>query len=256
VKYIPAETTSYYFWKWADNDFYGYPDQVYAMLLRGEMPKAIQTFDARPLLEKLAVAAERGRPSGEEWEWQVYPPDRPSEARFVYATGPFVNDSEERVRWFSEEFGSLGLGGWDEVYGFLILCLKPKTNSVTFGQNWLEPRYEIQAEDLAEILSELNPKEPNPWLDFSNGTDIVWVELKKQSFRLRWKENVNQPDADAITVWSARKRDEEPAADRSFLQKLRPKPKAEILTTADVIFILEAFLYDEPMPEEYEWKQI
>ena len=54
--------SSYYFWKWADNDLPGKPPEVWVALLRGEMHPALQSFDATSLLNALEDAAtERGR---------------------------------------------------------------------------------------------------------------------------------------------------------------------------------------------------
>jgi hypothetical protein len=79
-------STSYYFWKWAENDVPGKPAEVWAALLRGELHPALQSFDARPLLNALEDAAAELRTVDEEWEWKVHPPTSPEKACFVFAT--------------------------------------------------------------------------------------------------------------------------------------------------------------------------
>ncbi|MEI8374540.1 MAG: hypothetical protein WCJ35_17075 [Planctomycetota bacterium] len=118
-------STSYYFWKWAENDIPGKPAEVSAALLRGELHPALQSFDARPLLNALEVAAAELRTVDEEWEWKVHPPTSPEKACFAFATCPPIYTSEASATRFLELFDSLGLSGCDDEGGELIPGLDP-----------------------------------------------------------------------------------------------------------------------------------
>ena len=38
--------SSYYLWKWADNDLPGKPNEVFSALIKGALHPALQTFNA------------------------------------------------------------------------------------------------------------------------------------------------------------------------------------------------------------------
>ncbi len=126
-------TTSYYFWKWADNGLPGKPPDVLAALLRGEPHPALQSFDARSLLNAVEEAAAEGRVVGEEWKWELHPAASPEKTWFVIVTCPRINTSRERAERFIDRFSPLGLSGCDDE-GKLIPGFFPKLNYFVTGQ--------------------------------------------------------------------------------------------------------------------------
>lgn len=95
-----AAPTSYYFWKWADNDLPGKPADVYASLMRGQLHPALQPFDARPLLRALKKLGTKKRKNGEEWDLVTHPALSPDRAHFVFITCPSCYSSKVPDREF------------------------------------------------------------------------------------------------------------------------------------------------------------
>ncbi len=81
-------TSSYYLWKWADNDLPAQPDEVFSELLHGRLHSALQPFDARPVLNSLQTTESTRHALGEEWDWQIQPADTADRAHFIFLQCP------------------------------------------------------------------------------------------------------------------------------------------------------------------------
>ena len=180
--------SSYYFWKWAENDLPGKPPEVWAALLRGEMHPALQCFDARPLVQRLG-RRRRSAALGEEWEWEVHPPASPEKARFVFVTCPRVNTSKARVECFLDRFLPLGVSGCDDEGGKLIPGFNPKLNYFVTGQ-LPNSGYDcdITADELPFFLRRIRPGQRDPWGDLVNRRGVLTAMAEGRRFRVQWTE--------------------------------------------------------------------
>lgn len=252
-----SPSVSYYFWKWAANDLPGPPLEVYSALLRGEMHGAVQPFDARPLLGWLAKSAERGRSLGEEWEWRVYPPTTPTAARFVYVSCPRINGSRNRAERFSRDFRPLKLSGWDEEWGQLIPCLQPKTNAFILGQFPFERSYEVQPENLPDLLGRIVPEKREAWADLWNCRDHVKAIAEGAFFRVEWLVRHNRTDLPSSTKWQAKRRNRRKSSrSANNHPNLEPGKDPEGLLLADAVCIFEEFLRTGSRPKDYSWSKV
>ncbi len=162
--------SSYYFWKWADNDLPGKPPEVWVALLRGEMHPALQSFDATSLLNALEDAATEAREVGEEWEWKVHPPAAPEKAWFVFLTCPRIKTSKARMERFVDRFLPLGVSGCDDEGGKLLPGLNPKLNYFVTGQlSDCDIFYDITADELPFLLRRIRPRGPSRGANCGHG---------------------------------------------------------------------------------------
>lgn len=238
---------SYYLWKWADNDLPGKPDQVFADLMRGKLHLALQTFDARRLLRRLEIFADKRRALGEEWNWQILPDRAPMTALFVFLSGPLLNGTEDRVRSFAKAMNGLDISGYDEQYGHVIPSLPPKTNCLLFGQDSRERYYELTAEELPTLLSHIDGSMRNPFAVLEDRRHyFVQCLAKKRRFYVEWRENYDTNNWDDFAHW------------RAWLPKqacVRWNDR-DLLTFADTVKIFQTFLQGEPKPSRYFWHDI
>jgi hypothetical protein len=251
------EPASYYFWKWADNDLPGRPLEVHAALLRGQLHPALQLFDARPLLARLADAAEEGRLLGEEWDWEAHPQATPERARFVFVTCPLINASEERVVRFWDRFLPLGLSGCDEQGGHLIPCLRPKLNCFITGQHPYDTAYDITEDDLPFLLRRIRPGRPEPWGELLNRRDSLVAIAEGRRFRVEWREVLDEQAPAKFTQWRARDQKRLKAlGGKDDTRRLPTDIDPDFITYAETLRICQVFLRDEPRPAQYHWRKI
>ncbi len=248
---------SYYFWKWADNNLPGRPTDVHAALLRGEMPPALQLFDARPLIHKLRIAASRRQRDNEEWQWEVSPGGSVERARFVFVTCPQFEESAQRMRRFWQAFSALGLSGCDEQRGCIVKGLPPKLNCFFTGQQPSERMYDISQDDLPVLLRRVNPRLPDPFAILENQRGgFVQFYAERRRYCVEWAGNQFWPK----TIW-----DQWRAQDADRLSKvggtdegdtLPPRQDPDLLRFSDTLRIFEAFFRGEPRPTQYPWRNI
>jgi len=249
-------TGSYYFWKWADNDFPGRPTEVLADLLRGEMHPALQTFDARPLLHKLESAASRGRKVGEEWDWEVPPGGAPERTRFVFVACPLVNKTKAWAMLYQREFFRLGLSGSDEQNGRIIPGLLPKLNVFTTGQ-LDEPNYDITPDDLPGLLRAIAPKEPDPFAILEDRRSrYVQCYAHGPRFCVEWRDNYDPGVWKKFDHWVAQDRTRLAALDGPYDRDIAEGKDPDLLRYADTLRIFQAFMLGEPRPEKYHWMNV
>lgn len=244
--------SSYYLWKWADNDLPGKPNQIFAALVRGELHPALQTFDARPLLLRLEVFAGRLHKRGEEWNWQVHPADNRTSARFVFLTGPHLNNSEDRVRRFSEAMKGLGISGYDEQYGHVIHVLDPKLNCFVFGQDHRERHYDITAEELPPLLRRIDAQARDPFAVLEDRRrHFVQCYAHKRRFCVEWRANYDTNNWDHFEHWRA-----SISEGRGVIPSPRKRCGHDTLSFADTLRIFQAFVQGDPKPSRYRWRSI
>lgn len=249
--------SSYYFWKWADNDLPGKPPEVWAALLRGEMHPALKWFDARPLLNALEDAAAEARAVGEEWEWEVHPPASPEKARFVFVTCPPVYASEARARRFLDRFAPLDVSGCDDDGGKLIPGLDPKLNYFLTGQvRPCDYACDITADELPFFLRRIRPDRRDPWGDLVNRRGLVTALAEGRRFRVQWTEWPEGKPRSQFILWHAR--DPKRLAALAGMDNTRKLPRDKdpaFLTYADTLRIFKSFLRCAPRPPQYCWRK-
>jgi len=249
---------NYYFWKWADNDLPGKPAEVHAALLRGEKPRALQSFDARPLLKCLGLFAAEGRKRGEEWEWQTQPANSPKQTLFVFATCPAVNASGDRVRRFAAKILPLDLSGYDEPGGHLIPCLPPKLNCFIPGQFPQEAVHDIKADELPVLLRRICPGQPEPWAELWNRkNDAIVAIAEGRRYRVEWAERYQSNPPVHSAKWRARDAKRLAAlGGKDDTKALPPAIDPDFLTFADTLSIFQAFLRGVARPTQYCWRKL
>jgi hypothetical protein len=263
--------SSYYLWKWADNDLPGKPNDVFATLMRGDMPAALETFDSVPVVRQLEKAAEMGRQSDEEWDWQVCPSETGKEARFIHVRCvPKDNPTYSRepfLDWWDE----LGISGYDEQRGQLIECLSPKLNVFESEQWWDEPRYDVDAAELAVLLRRLRPNGQNPFAELRNRRgNFVQCFGYGRRYSVEWHERLDPTDWNQTDAWrlerfpSAGKRRQfipsgveySVVKDSDWCRCFTGESTHETITFSETLKIFRAFLRGEPRPTEYHWRCI
>lgn len=271
----PCAQASYYLWKWADNDLPGKPTEVFAALMRGELHPALQTFDARPVVGRLEKLAAAGRKRGEEWDWQVHPPESKESAKFVFLTCPQVPRRGQIRQAFIKHLFPLDVSGYDEQTGQLIEFLLPKLNCVIFGQWPDEELYDVTVDELPVLLRRIRPQEEDPYAILVNRRNhFVQCCAHDRRFCVEWRENHDFADLYKFDHWragypprSARiaegRRITTPDGEGEMRLKdseLRPcnvkQHRQELLLFADTLRIFEAFLRGEPRPRQYHWRNI
>lgn len=248
--------SSYYLWKWADNYLPGKPNEVFATLLRGELHPALQTFNARPLMRRLEAFAKSRRELDEEWNWQVQPSDNPAEARFVFLTGPNLNDSKDRGTNFEKAIKGLWISGYDEQCGHVIHSLKPKLNCFVYGQDHRERHYDITAEEVPVLLRRIDRKASNPYAILEDRRHyFVQCLARNRRFCAEWRENYDPNNWDNFKHWRAYDM-ERCRARRKMPLPRRGQPDHYTVTFADTVRIFQAFIQGDPKPPRYYWHDI
>ena len=252
-------TGSYYFWKWADNDLPGRPAEVHAVLLRGELPPALQTFDARPLVEQLERAAAQGCRKGEEWHWEIVPADRREQTKFVFVTCPTLDESEARIRRFIHAFSKLGLSGCDERKGWVIQGLSPKLNCFLTGQVPDDRAYDITADDLPYLLRRIDPKGDDRFgiLEDRQAGRFVQCHVHGRRFCVEWAENEWTGATTLFDQWRAQDARRLAALGGTYGGEDLPSGRdPDLLAYADTLRIFQAFQRGEQRPARCPWRNI
>jgi len=184
-------TASYYFWKWADNDLPGPPDEVHAALLRGQMHPAIQPFDPAQLVKLLEKGSVLGRKVGEEWEWQVVPTPQATLANAIFATATLPDGIKPHeigmahVLWFYLLRNHLNIYGEGDapVAGPFLKC-----NHIFSGQGMKE--YDIQPQEARALLLMLRRSHKDPFVVLENrkGEFVQCYLDKKRRYLLEWRQ--------------------------------------------------------------------
>lgn len=248
--------SSYYFWKWADNDLPGKPNQVFSALLRGELHPALQTFDAQPLESRLESFAAKRRNRGEEWNWQVHPSDNPTRTRFVFLAGPDLNDSKSLATSFWRALNGLKISGYDEQCGHVIHSLEPKLNCLLYGQDHQERHYDITSEEVPSLLRRIDRKADNPYAVLTDRRDyFVQCYSHERRFCVEWRENYDSNNFDDFAHWRASAL-ERLKADREMAPRRHGHSDHDTLTFADTARIFQAFTQGDAKPSRYRWRSI
>jgi hypothetical protein len=265
-------TSSYYLWKWADNDLPGHPNDVYSELLHGRMHPAIQAFDLVPVVRQLEQLSAQGRLAGEEWDWQIHPASSGQQAAFIFLTCPAVERYGQMRRRFCHWLLYLDITGYDEQRGQLMYCFPPKKNCWEWG-DWDEIAYDITEDDLPILFKRMASDTPVASAVFENRQNhFVQCAPFKRRFTVEWRENYDLADFSKFGQWRAEYFDNELGRRRFFLpncwesnrvnknSELVPlrtgKRKHELFLYQDTLRIFRAFLHGEPRPSQYRWQDI
>jgi hypothetical protein len=249
-------TSSYYLWKWADNDLPGRPTEVFAELMRGKLHPALQKFDAQPVLARLEELSATRRGLGEEWDWQVHPSDKPTNARFVFLTAPYLNGSRDRITRFADVMNGMEISGYDEQFGHVIHVLNPKLNCFLFGQDHRERHYDITVEDLPSLLRRVDRQARDPFAVLEDRRHyFVQCCAHKRRFCVEWRENYDTNNWDDFAHWRAHET-KRSGANREAVESRHGRPDHDTLTFADTLRIFQTFLQGDPKPSRYRWRDI
>ena len=265
-------TASYYLWKWADNDLPGQPNEVFSELLHGRMHPAIQSFDPTPVVRRLERMATRGRPKGEEWDWQIHQATNGQQASFIFLTCPTIGRYGGMRRRFCDSLLDLDIAGYDEQRGQLSHYALPKMNCWEAGDSD-EDVYDIGEDDLPVLLRRMHPDSLVSYAVLTNRQNhFVQCSIFKRRFTIEWRENYDLFDFSKFGQWRAGYFNSTPGRPRLFVPKeyesyrvnkkcvLVPlkarKHKEELILYRDTLRIFRAFLRGEPRPPQYRWQDI
>ena len=260
--------SSYYLWKWADNDLPGKPNEVFAMLMRGDMHPALKTFAPAPVERQLEKAANFGRKSGEEWDWQVCPSGNGKTARFIHVRCLLKEDPAYSRNPFLDWWDKHGISGYDEQHGRLIECLSPKLNLFQSEQWWDEPSYDIDESELAVLLRRLRPSGQNPFACLQNRRgNFVQCMGSGRRYNVSWHERLTPKDWNQMEGWrlecfpkTGKHRHFIPVGTPYSIVKgsdwckcFTGKTTHETITFSEILAVFRAFLRGEKRPTNYHW---
>lgn len=262
-------STTYYLWKWADNNLPGQPDTVFSELLRGRMHPAVQPFDASPMLQDLQTTAATHHSLGEEWEWQVQPADSLRHAHFIFLRCPEIPRYGQLRREFLTLAWPWDLSGYAEQQGKLIDCLLPKLNDIKFGGSIEEREFDIIEQDLPVLLSRLDPRQASPFIILKNrNNNFVQCYAHRDGFDVEWHVTRQLAVSDDYDSWRAgycvNQATVGPRRFRDENRKLNSEPciirirrfQHERLRYCDTLRIFRAFLRGKARPDQYHWRSI
>lgn len=266
-------TASYYFWKWADNDLPGPPDEVLAALLRGQMHPAIKTFDPTQLVKQFEKDALRGLKKGEEWDWHVEWDQAPRRAKFVFVSlpEPLMNGPQHEL--MVHRYLRKAVFGWSGEQHAGFAGSLPKQNLWIPG-NGASSIWDPSVAQLAELVNELAPSgEAGHAMLMNYKNDFIQVSAFQGRFTVEWREADYMKSWTAFEHWHVRYRP--PAKTlrgRMIRQRFVPKDmpivrlymgeyfyrltkrrEFELICPSDVLALLRAFLCREPRPSCFEW---
>lgn len=248
-------SSSYYFWKWAENDLPGVPKDVHAALLRGESHPAIQAFDPGPLIQALEREAARGRDGGQEWGWKTVLDGGGPLARFVFVTGPDLNRCFRTHPLLSADLGDLELAACCEATGHILDGTLPKRNVVTMGPCPEERIYDIAEADLPCVLRRVTSDHRDAFLIL---TDRRWSFVQfyahEDRYVVEWRDNHGLSASDRFEQWRAL----DPARFAGMPDYLPGKTypsetDPNLVAFEDMASVFRAFLRGEPRPGHLEW---
>jgi hypothetical protein len=256
---------SYYFWKWADNDVPGCPEEVHAELLRGKLHPAIESFDPAKLIKQLDKGAARGRQSDEEWSWQVIPSTQAGLASAVFATAVLPDGIRphkiqmSRVLWPFLLKHRIAMHGEDSPLAGPDL----KHNHIYSGQGL--SRYDIQPQEVRALLLTLRRTQADPFLILGDPKgDYVQCYLeKRRRYVLEWRQyHVPLWNDSRISNYEHWRRVDQQRKAALPPQLRHPKAKVpedqdpDLVTFALVVEAFEAFVRGEPIPRLEHWRSI
>lgn len=264
-------TSSYYLWKWADNDLPGPPNEVFSELLHGCLHPALQPFDARQMIQDLRSIAAQRHDLGEEWEWQIMPATTPGRAHSIFVQCPIIPKLGSYCQQFATLCYKWSLSGYDEQRGTILDCLLPK--QTRFVLWWYlddaEEKYDIAEADLPELLHRLQP-EHHAILENRLNHNVT-CSAKHNGFNVEWRTYRYDPIADlsqsdhwrAGYHWPAGKspkyriaREDRVGGDWEWHTVRIKKFENENLRFEDALRIFQSFLRGEPKPTRYRWRDI
>ena len=261
--------SSYYLWKWADNDLPGKPNEVYSELLHGKMHPALQTFNPAPVVHQLERIAAQGRPKGEEWDWQIHKDPSGRQAASIFLTCPNVRGCGKMCQKFCQQLLRLDISGYDEAYGQLIDYFPPKKNYWKCFETNI-PAYDITEDDLPELLHRDHESAP---ILYDRRNNFVQCCGYRRRFMVEWQELYDLADPDRCSQWRAGYLDPVLGKRRRFAtmqlhanrlnsafewigQPSTSRSVQELILHHDALRILRAFLRGEPRPAQYSWLDI
>lgn len=245
--------TSYYLWKWADNDLPGRPAEVLAALSAGQMHPALQPFDPGALDAALDRLATQRRT--EEWQRETIPADGGGLARGVFVTRATQGRRKPDPKPFWRAVAPLGLSGGEEGGGRLIDGLEPKLNEWNGGQA-ARSLYDVALADLPGLLRAVDPARDNSHAALGGRVPGRFVQCHAKEngrFVVKWAANTRLPE----WVW-----DQWRARDPARLvapggvdqgRDLPPDTDPDRVTYEDTPRLFGRFWHGEPRPADQLW---
>lgn len=267
-----AMTASYYFWKWADNDLPGPPEEVHAALLRGKMHAAIQPFDPAKLLKQFEKDAARDRKKGGEWDWQVVWDEEPDCAKFVFVTLPEPpSEGKEYLRVWKQCYTAC-VFGWRDDEERCFPGSMPKKHLWKPGEG--DEVWDPDESLLSELLEGLTASgEGGQAMLCNRNDDYIQVAALAGRFTVEWHECRYTQRWGDYEQWQGRyKQPGRTMKGRRIVRRFVPRDlevvrflegqwcfrysktrEFELICASDVLALLRCFLRGESRPQHFQW---
>ncbi len=247
--------TSYYLWKWADNDLPGRPAEVLADLSAGRMPPALQPFAPSALGAALDRLAARRRT--EEWQQETIPADGGGMALCVFVTRATRGRRKADSKPLWQAVSPLGLSGGEEGGRRLIDGLPPKLNEWSGGQ-FSASLYDVALADLPGLVRAIDPAKENPYTTLGGRIPGHFVQCfadqESGRFCVEWAANTQLPEW-IWNQWRAQDPARLAALGGAYAGEDLPTERdPELLTYEDTLRLFERFWRGEPRPADQPWR--
>lgn len=241
--------TTYYIWKWAENDLPGRPTDVVARLCAGELPPALQRFrPAAALANLVAVASERRTELSELL--MEHRTDPSGQTPFIQLCDPAPDSS-----WLSSRLlravWPVDLTLFDESHNRLLGL--PKRNVVEVPDEGRQ-LVDIGPADLPAMLHELGGRARLAAVTcYDRNGNMFQAWAQGQRFAVEW-QILPERDFSQHRIWVAGRPG--PSQRRTRLGSRRDLFANEALTMADAHRLWRSFLAGAERPATYAWREI
>lgn len=241
--------TTWYIWKWADNDLPGRPPDIAARLCAGEFPQALQPFCPKQVLCLLIEVADKRRTEMSELFFETRE-HSPGQASFICVCDHATSSSwlDDKLCWAAWHT-SLTL--YDECANRLLG--RPKRNKVELPDQGRQ-LVDILPSDIPALLDTLKDCAHLTALAcYDKCGNMFQVWANEQRLAVEW-QILPEHDFNLHRIWVAGR----PAGRQRHVRFGRRKDlfSNEILGIAEVQRLWEAFLAGSARPEGYSWRDI
>ena len=244
-------SATYYIWKWADNDLPGQPADIVAQLCAGKTPAALQPFNPKPILRRLAEVAAERRNGMSELLIEPQPQDN-RQAAFINLCDP-ASDSP----WLADKLlwavWKTGLTLYNESANRLVGL--PKRNVVEASDD--SQLTDIEPGDIPELLTTLDRgAQLAAQTCYDRQGNMFQVFAHRHQYAVEW-QILPEQDFNLHQIWVAGKPvvSQQPARLGSANRRLALF-KNELLRMVDAQRLWVAFLSGVDRPAGYSWRDI
>ena len=244
-------TATYYVWKWADNNLPGHPADVVAQLCAGKTPAALQPFNPKPILRRLAKVATERR--NEMSELLIEPQQQGNrQAAFIHLGDP-ASDSPWLANKLLWAVWKTGLTLYNESSNRLVGL--PKRNVIEVSDDY--QLTDIEPGDIPELLHTLDRgAHLAAQTCYDRLGNMFQVFAHRHRYAVEW-QILPEQDFNLHQIWVAGKpvASQQPAQLGSANRRL-DLFKNELLGMADAQRLWVAFLSGADRPVSYSWRDI